>query len=271
MGKSIVLPAYKMLSADEEYALAVAWRDKGDLDARTALIKAHFPLAGKIAAKYGGGGVPRAWPTVRKYGSKETADEARNDGGQPANDIGQVALMGLIEATNRFDPTLGNRFSTYAQWWVRKEINDYIGSLKRLGANKDGSDALSLDARTDDGEGDTGAFVDMLTDGEGAGGEFYSVLSGPLPRPQEEILMRKQADEIHRHALAIALAELDDRERCIFTARWLDEPKTTLKLLAAEFGVSQKRIHVIAERAREKVRVAYDQTLALSQQVKMAA
>ena len=78
-------------------------------------------------------------------------------------------------------------------------------------------------------------------------------------------------DEIHEHALAVALADLDDRERRIYTARFLDDPKPKLKVLAAEFGVSQKRIHTIAERVREKVHASYAKTVALLPQVKMAA
>jgi RNA polymerase sigma-32 factor len=256
---------FPMLRADEELALATAWRDHSDFDARNRLIEYHFPLAGKIAAKYDGGGIPLAWQCPRKPYHPKTVDEGRNDGGQPGNDIGQVAILGLIEAANRFDPSLG-RFSTYATFWVRKSINEHIRKARlHCGVNKDGNDALSLNTPIggdDDDEG--GAFSDMLIEHDGVGGEFYSVISGPIPRPQEEMLGRDQADNIHRHGLALALAELDDRERRIYEGRFLEdgELQVSFKDLAAEFNVSIPMTHKIAKRAREKVRASYNRTIA---------
>jgi RNA polymerase sigma-32 factor len=262
---------FPMLSADEEFALATAWRDHGDYAARNRLIEYHFPLAGKIAAKYDGGGIPLAWQVAQKPYHPKTAYPGRNDGGQQANDIGQVAILGLIEAANRFDPSLGARFGTYAFFWVRKVLNDHVNQgRKKCGVNKYGNDALSLDAPikgdSDDDESDDkagGTFLNMMIEGEDVGGEFYSVLYGPIPRPQEDILIRMHNEEIHDHATAVALAELDDRERRIFEARFLedDELQVKFKDLAAEFKVSIPMTHKIAERAREKVRASYTRTI----------
>jgi RNA polymerase sigma-32 factor len=261
---------YPILSASEELALAKAWRDHGDLEARNSLIEFHFPLAGKIAAKYDGGGIPLGWQVKRKPYHPKTAYLGRNDGGQPANDIGQVALLGLIEAPNRFDPALG-RFSTYARFWVTKYIKGHRTHLKKSGADVNGGRALALNARIENGEdGSSTDFANMMIEGEGIGGEFYSVIAGPIPRPQEDSLIEVEHDEIHHHALAVALAALDDRDRRIYEARFLNEPKVKLKDLAAEFKVSQKRISVLAERAHEKVHASYERTVALLPQVKMA-
>jgi DNA-directed RNA polymerase sigma subunit (sigma70/sigma32) len=103
----------------------------------------------------------------------------------------------------------------------------------------------------------------MLIEGEDIGGEFYDVCYGVIPRPQEDILIRMHNEEIHDHATAVALAELDDRERRIFETRFLDAGtlKVKLKDLAAEFKVSIPMIHKIAERAREKVRASYNRTI----------
>jgi DNA-directed RNA polymerase sigma subunit (sigma70/sigma32) len=125
MGKT-----YKMLSVSEELALATARRDHGDYDARNRRIEFRFPLAGKIAAQHGGGGIPLGWQVNRKPYHPKTAALGRNDGGQPANDIGQVALLGLIEAANRFDPALG-RFSTYARILGQRSTSTSISLISR--------------------------------------------------------------------------------------------------------------------------------------------
>jgi RNA polymerase sigma-32 factor len=240
---------YEMLTADEELQLATAWRDHGDIDARNWLIEFHFPLAGKIMRKYGGAAVPLGWQVARPKYDRATAYEARNDGGHPAYDIGQAALIGLIEAANRFDPTLGNRFSTYAQFWVRKEINEYIANLKKLGVDKNGSGKLSLNAPIEDGEGGSAEFIDLI---ESESGGF--VEEGKISRPQEDNLIKREDDEIRRNAIATVLAELSDRDREIFEARWLADDRITLKDLAAKFGVSIKTIKVRSDRALEMVK-----------------
>jgi RNA polymerase sigma-32 factor len=257
---------YPILSASEELALATAWREHGDVEARNRLIEFFFPFAGKIAARYDGGGIPIGWQVERKPYHQKTAYVGRNDGGQPGNDIGQVAILGLIEAANRFDPALGYRFSTYARWWIRKCIQEHLAHLKKSGADVNGGRALGINAAVNDGEGNESEFASILIEnpGGGIGGVFYNVrAAGYIPRPAEDILIRRHEEEIHEHALAVALAELDDRERRIFTARFIDDPKVILKFLAAEFSVSQKHISTIAEQAKDKVRASYERTVAL--------
>jgi RNA polymerase sigma-32 factor len=263
---------FEMLTAAEEFELATAWRDHGNIRARNLLIEWHFPLAGKIMKKYGGASIPLLWQLVEHRKPGEELRKARDDGGHPAYDIGQAALIGLIEAANRFDPSLGNRFSTYAQWWVRKEISGYIAyNREKCGADKNGSDKLSLNTRIKNGGADDEGYK---------GGDEHQdrLVAGPDGVPvyyKDELWQQSQIDEgvtQQRHeAIALALAELPDRDRKIFEGQYLSDPKITLKALAAEFKISVKRTHVIATRAFEQVKEVVQETVALLPQVKMAA
>jgi DNA-directed RNA polymerase sigma subunit (sigma70/sigma32) len=109
-------------------------------------------------------------------------------------------------------------------FWVRKEINDYINEgREKCGVDKNGNDKLSLDARIEDGEGGSAAHIDRLINGGAGTGAFWNDKSGPIPQPQEDKIIEREDDEIRRKAIATVLTGLSDRDREIFEARWLGD------------------------------------------------
>jgi len=92
---------FEMLERDQEYALAKRWREHGDRDAANQLVTSHLRLAAKVATSYRGYGLP-------------------------ISEIISEGNVGLLQALNRFDPERGFRFATYAIWWIRASIQDYI-------------------------------------------------------------------------------------------------------------------------------------------------
>jgi RNA polymerase sigma-32 factor len=267
-GKSYLsdIRRFKMLERDQEYSLAKRWRELGDRDAANQLVTSHLRLAAKIAMAYRGYGLP-------------------------VSEIISEGNVGLMQAVNRFEPEKGFRFSTYAIWWIRASIQDYIlrsWSLVKIGttANQkklffklrsakskiaalEGGDlhpdhvasiAKSLDVPNQDVVdmnrrlgGDRSINVPLHEDGET--GEWQDHLVDPSPSP--EAIVVEQDEKGHQHrALAAAIDVLDNRERRIFEARHLVDEPLTLEDLAAQFNVSRERIRQIEARAFEKVRKA---------------
>ena len=257
---------FAMLERDQEYELAKRWRERGDRDAANQLVTSHLRLAAKIAMGYRGYGLP-------------------------ASEIISEGNVGLMQALNRFEPEKGFRFATYAIWWIRASIQDYIlrsWSLVKLGttANQkklffklrsaksriaafESGDlrpdqvaliAKSLDVTDQD-------VVDMnrrlggdksinvpIHEGDEAG-EWQDLLVDQSPSP-EAIVVEQDVKEQQHNALIAAIDVLDDRERRIFEARHLVDEPLTLEDLAAKFSVSRERIRQIEARAFEKVRKA---------------
>ncbi|SDJ29413.1 MULTISPECIES: RNA polymerase sigma factor RpoH [Bradyrhizobium] len=257
---------FKMLERDQEYSLAKRWRDHGDRDAANQLVTSHLRLAAKVAMGYRGYGLP-------------------------VSEIISEGNVGLMQAVNRFEPEKGFRFSTYAIWWIRASIQDYIlrsWSLVKIGttANQkklffklrsakskiaalEGGDlhpdqvsqiAKSLDVAEHDVVdmnrrlgGDRSINAPLHEDGET--GEWQDHLVDQSPSP-EAIVVELDENDHQRKALSAAIDVLDDRERRIFEARhFVDEP-LTLEDLAVQFNVSRERIRQIEARAFEKVRKA---------------
>jgi RNA polymerase sigma-32 factor len=257
---------FAMLERDQEYSLARRWREHGDRDAANQLVTSHLRLAAKVAMGYRGYGLP-------------------------VSEIISEGNVGLMQAVSRFEPEKGFRFSTYAIWWIRASIQDYIlrsWSLVKIGttANQkklffklrsakskiaalEGGDlhpdhvasiAKSLDVTDQDVVdmnrrlgGDKSINAPLHDDGET--GEWQDHLVDQSPSP-EAIVVEQDEKEHQRKALIAAIDVLDDRERRIFEARHLADEPPTLEDLASKFNVSRERIRQIEVRAFEKVRKA---------------
>jgi RNA polymerase sigma-32 factor len=257
---------FKMLERDQEYSLAKRWREHGDRDAANQLVTSHLRLAAKVAMGYRGYGLP-------------------------VSEIISEGNVGLMQAVGRFEPEKGFRFSTYAIWWIRASIQDYIlrsWSLVKIGttANQkklffklrsakskiaalEGGDlhpdhvasiAKSLDVPSQDVVdmnrrlgGDKSINVPLHEGGEA--GEWQDHLVDQSPSP-EAIVVEQDEKDHQRKALIAAIDVLDGRERRIFEARHLADEPPTLEDLAAKFNVSRERIRQIEVRAFEKVRKA---------------
>jgi RNA polymerase sigma-32 factor len=257
---------FAMLERDQEYRLAKRWREHGDRDAANQLVTSHLRLAAKVAMGYRGYGLP-------------------------VSEIISEGNVGLMQALNRFEPEKGFRFATYAIWWIRASIQDYIlrsWSLVKIGTTVNQKrlffklrSAKSKIAAFESGDlrpdqvaliakdldvtdqdvvdmnrrlgGDKSINAPLHEDGQT--GEWQDHLVDQSPSP--EAIVVEQDEKDHRHkALVAAIDVLDDRERRIFEARHLADEPLTLEDLAAKFNVSRERIRQIEARAFEKVRKA---------------
>jgi RNA polymerase sigma-32 factor len=257
---------FAMLERDQEYNLAKRWREHGDRDAANQLVTSHLRLAAKVAMGYRGYGLP-------------------------VSEIISEGNVGLMQALNRFEPEKGFRFATYAIWWIRASIQDYIlrsWSLVKIGTTVNQKrlffklrsakskiaafetgdlrpDQVALIAKdldvTDQDVvdmnrrlgGDKSINAPLRHDGET--GEWQDHLVDQSPSPEAIVLEQDEKDYRHK-ALIAAIDVLDERERHIFEARHLADEPLTLEDLAEKFNVSRERIRQIEARAFEKVRKA---------------
>jgi RNA polymerase sigma-32 factor len=256
---------FPMLAPEEEYMLAKRWREHGDPAAAHKLVTSHLRLVAKIAMGYRGYGLP----------------------------IGEVISegnVGLMQAVKRFEPERGFRLATYAMWWIRASIQEYIlrswslvkmgttASQKKLFFNlrKAKSQISALDEgdlRPDQVEtiatrlgvpkqdvidmnrrmsGDASLNAPLREEGEGEWQDWLVDDSAS----QENILVDRQETDNRLGALRQALSVLNDRERRIFEARRLAEDPVTLEELSSEFDISRDRVRQIEVRAFEKVQAA---------------
>ena len=263
---------FPMLEPDEEYMLAKRWREHDDRDAAHQLVTSHLRLVGRIAMGYRGYGLP----------------------------IGEVISegnVGLMQAVKRFEPDKGFRLATYAMWWIRASIQEYIlrsWSLVKMGTtasqkklffnlrkmkgqlkafeegdlHPDNVKKIStrLGVSEDDVvsmnrrlSGDSSLNAPVRADTEG--GEWMDWLVDET-EDQETALGKNQELERRRDFLKNAMKDLNDREKRIFTARRLSEDTITLEDLSSEFGVSRERIRQIEVRAFEKVQKAVQKSAA---------
>ena len=258
---------FPMLEPEEEFMLAKRWQGHEDSEAAHKLVTSHLRLVTRIAMGYRGYGLP----------------------------IGEVISegnVGLMQAVKRFEPEKGFRLATYAMWWIRASIQEYIlrsWSLVKMGttaaqkklffnlrrmkgqirALEDGDlrpdqvkkIATTLGVPEDDVismnrrlGGDASLNAPVRADAEG-GGEWQDWLVDEAP-DQEERLVESEELSQRKAYLEKAMATLNDRERRIFEARRLAEDPATLEDLSEEFGVSRERIRQIEVRAFEKVQAA---------------
>ena len=258
---------FPMLEPQEEYMLAKRYREHNDPKAAHRLVTSHLRLVAKIAMGYRGYGLP----------------------------IGEVISegnVGLMQAVKRFEPERGFRLATYAMWWIKASIQEYVlrswslvkmgttASQKRLFFNlrKVKSKIQALDdgdlnpeqvkeiaSRLNVSEedvismnrrlsGDTSLNAPIRAS-EGESGEWQDWLVDES-NSQEQNLIEQDELENRRLMLEHAMDGLNDREKRIFTARRLSDDPITLEELSSEFGISRERVRQIEVRAFEKVQNA---------------
>ncbi|THD82536.1 MAG: RNA polymerase sigma factor RpoH [Phenylobacterium sp.] len=258
---------FPMLAKDEEFMLAKAWQEHEDSEAAHRLVTSHLRLVAKIAMGYRGYGLP----------------------------IGEVISegnVGLMQAVKKFDPDRGFRLATYAMWWIRASIQEYIlrsWSLVKMGttaaqkklffnlrkakseisaleegdmhpdqvrviANKLGVlDEEVISMNRRLSGGDASLNAPLRADGDS---EWQDWLVDDTTPSQEHVVAENEERTIRMSLLEEAMAELTDRERHILTERRLKDDPTTLEELAGQYGVSRERVRQIEVRAFEKLQKA---------------
>ncbi len=257
---------FPMLEPQQEFMLAKRWKEHGDRGAAHQLVTSHLRLVAKIAMGYRGYGLP--------------ISEVISEGN-----------VGLMQAVKRFEPDKGFRLATYAMWWIKASIQEYIlrsWSLVKMGTTanqkklffnlrkaKSKISALQEgDLRPDQVDiiakrlgvttqdvidmnrrlgGDASLNAPIREDGDS--GEWQDWLADDS-ESQETVMAAHEELDNRRKALSSALDVLNERERRIFEARRLADDPVTLEELAAEFGVSRERVRQIEVRAFEKVQKA---------------
>jgi len=254
-----------LLSREEEQALSRAWRDHQDTAAMHKLINAYGRLVIAVAAKF------------RYYGL-------------PIGDLIQEGNIGLLEAIKRFEPDRDIRFSTYATWWIKSCMQDYVlrnwsivrtgttaaqkslfFNLRRLRAKIEGEQ--EAEGLTDEGRakiaddlnvklsdvkdmeqrmssGDQSLNVIISEDSES---DWMSLLADNRPTPEEVVIGMKDA-QTRSKWLNDALRQLSDREQKIINDRHLTYETVTLEELGKELGVSKERVRQLEQRAMHKLR-----------------
>jgi RNA polymerase sigma-32 factor len=263
---------FPMLEPQDEFMLAKRWREHGDRDAAHKLVTSHLRLVAKIAMGYRGYGLP--------------ISEVISEGN-----------VGLMQAVKRFEPEKGFRLATYAMWWIKAAIQEYIlrsWSLVKMGTTANQKKlffnlrkAKSKISALEDGDlrpdqvkliakrlgvteqdvvdmnrrlgGDVSLNAPIRDDGDS--GEWQDWLVDEVS-DQETRLVEDEESDNRKKALGEALSVLNERERRIFEARRLADDPITLEDLAAEFGVSRERVRQIEVRAFEKVQRAVKNRIA---------
>ena len=257
---------FPMLDRQEEYLLAKRWREDGDRDAVHKLVTSHLRLVAKIAKNYRGYGLPIA-------------------------DVISEGHVGLMQAVERFEPEKGFRLTTYAIWWIKATIQEYIlrsWSLVKMGSTANQKklffrlrEAKSKISVLDEGDmrpdqvkliakrlgvteqnvidmnrrlGGDASLNDTIRE-DGGSAEWQDWLVDESP-DQETTLAESEEFDIRRKALSDALGVLNGRDRRIFEGRRVAEDPMTLAELADELGVSRERVRQIEVRAFEKVQKA---------------
>lgn len=254
---------YPLLEAEEECVSARSWRENADGRALHKLLTSHLRLVVSVAG------------TFRGYGL-------------PLSDLISEGNIGLIQAAHRFDPEKGFRFSTYAIWWIRAAIRDYvlrswslvkIGKTRgqrilffklrqmkrRLAADRDGDMNLEQVKLIADHLGvaehevvymnrrlERDMSLNATAQEEDRTGEWQDRLPDETP-DQERVLAENDEHEYRRRTLRDALRTLRDRERYVFELRQLAEDPIPMEILASELGISRERVRQIEARAFEKV------------------
>jgi RNA polymerase sigma-32 factor len=258
---------FPMLAPEEEYMLGKRWKEHGDTDAAHRLITSHLRLVAKLAMGYRGYGLP-------------------------IGDVISEGNIGLMQAVKKFEPDKGFKLATYAMWWIKASIQEFVlrsWSLVKMGttanqkklffnlrkvkgqiqALEEGDlrpDQVKLIATklgVEESEvismnrrlgGDTSLNATLRADGDGDG-EWQDWLVDDSDS-QEEVLVHNQESDLRNGFLKEALTKLTDRERRVIEARKLQDDPATLDDLSKEFDVSRERIRQIEVRAFEKLQKA---------------
>ena len=261
--RSMAIP---LLSREDEYDLAVRWRDDGDEVALHRLVESYARLVISTATRF------------RNYGL-------------PSGDLVQEGNIGLMQAAARFEPERGVRFSTYAAWWIRSAIQDYIlrnwsivrtgttaaqkslfFNLRRLRARIEDVSAATMSQSSRDriaeelnvSVGDVEAMEMRMAASDQSlnapiaeGGEdaWQDFLADERPDPETTVIGMHDSGSRSRW-LAAALTELSDRERRIIERRRLVDDGATLEELGKELGVSKERVRQLESRALGKLKAS---------------
>lgn len=262
---------FPVLDPNEEYMLAKSWREHGDLQAAHKLVTSHLRLVAKIAMGYRGYGLPLS--------------ELISEGN-----------VGMMQAVKRFDPDRGFRLATYAMWWIRASIQEYIlrsWSLVKIGTTAaqkklffnlrrlkrdmhaidhgdlSPEDVTKIAKHLDVPEfevvdmnrrlsgGDQSLNAPVSRDGEGEG-EWQDWLADDK-ETQEHIMGVEQELGHRQRLLASAMMGLNAREREIIMARRLSDPAVTLEDLSQKYGISRERVRQVEVRAFEKLQESIKQ------------
>ncbi|WP_339739361.1 RNA polymerase sigma factor RpoH [uncultured Maricaulis sp.] len=259
---------FPMLEKDEEFMLGKRWREHEDAGAAEKLVTSHLRLVAKIAMGYRGYGLPIA--------------EVISEGN-----------VGLMQAVKKFDPEKGFRLATYAMWWIRASIQEYVlrswslvkmgttaaqkklfFNLRRMKSQMQALDegdlkpeqaeaiATKLGVTTDEVMSMNGrmsggdASLNAPLRGTEGDGQWQDWLADDNAESQEDELAESDEFDTRMQLLQSAMGELNEREQHILQKRRLSEEPETLEELAAHFGVSRERIRQIEVRAFEKLQKA---------------
>ena len=256
---------FPILSADEELLLAKNYLEQGESEAAHKLVTSHLRLVAKIAMQYRGYGLPVA-------------------------DLISEGNLGLMKAVKKFDPQRGCRLSTYAMWWIKASVTEYIlrsWSLVKMGTmsaqkklffslRKAKRKLNIIDAQTIDPE-KTAKLAEQfsiseadithldrritardlslnapVSNSEEDSMEFIDILEDDTPSP-EVLVARTQETKFRQKYLKDAMFQLSERERHIFTERRLKEDPITLEKLGEHYGISRERVRQLENRAYTKV------------------
>ena len=263
---------YPLLTPEEELSLSRKWRDKGDVKAAHRLVTSHLRLVAKIAMGYRGYGLP-------------------------INELISEGNVGMMQAVRRFDPEKGFRLATYAMWWIRAAIQEYIlhsWSLVKMGTTA-AQKKLVFNLRRLKGQ------MQAIDDGDLKPEQVNKIattlgvseqdvvdmnrrmaapdhsLNAPLKADQEsewqdrlvddqvnqeEVYAENEEMSGRKALLTTALETLNERERRIFSERRLKDDPATLEELAHDYGISRERVRQIEVRAFEKVQEAMKKEVA---------
>ncbi len=259
--------SFPILDKEEEQMLAVRWRDQQDVSAAHTLVTSHLRLVAKIATKYRGYGLP-------------------------LSDLVSEGNIGLMKAVKKFDPDLGFRLSTYAMWWIKAAITEYIlkswsmvklGTVasqkklffslrklkNRLNIFDNGELTPEQAKRISKAAGVTADEVVSMNrrlasrdlslnapmSGENEGIEFQDAIVDERSNPERQVAEKEEFD-VRSGLLRRAVETLPERERHIFTERQLRDDPVTLEELGEVYGISRERVRQLEARAFEKVRAA---------------
>ncbi len=257
---------FPMLSAEEEYTLATRLRIHGDTDAAHQLVTSHLRLVAKLAMGYKGYGLP-------------------------ITDIMSEGNVGLMQAVQKFDPEKGFRLATYALWWVKAAMQEYIlrsWSLVKIGTtavqkklffnlrraknqiqayedgdlNPENLEKISKQLNVPEKEvvnmnrrlsGADPSLNAKISSDDGSQTEWQDWLEADTPN-QEEEYAEKEEDSIRKDLISESLSVLNERELDIVQTRRLSEETTTLEELSEKYGISRERVRQIEVRALEKIK-----------------
>ena len=257
---------FPMLSAEEEYTLATRLRIHGDTDAAHQLVTSHLRLVAKLAMGYKGYGLP-------------------------ITDIMSEGNVGLMQAVQKFDPEKGFRLATYALWWVKAAMQEYIlrsWSLVKIGTtavqkklffnlrrannqiqayedgdlNPENLEKISKQLNVPEKEvvnmnrrlsGADPSLNAKISSDDGSQTEWQDWIEADTPN-QEEEYAEKEEDSIRKDLISESLSVLNERELDIVQTRRLSEETTTLEELSEKYDISRERVRQIEVRALEKIK-----------------